>query len=80
MATSPSASPGVEPASTPCTHGSGVRQRLFQDALETMRYWHITHTNLAIVNDELGFELKSREHHDRAVEYDTFSGTARSFR
>ncbi len=52
----------------------------FLAALETAPYWHITHTNLGIVFDQLGDVVKAREHHDRAVDHDTFTGTALTHR
>ena len=52
----------------------------FLESLDTTPYWHISHTNLALVYDRLGQPLKAREHFDRAVQYDIYSGTARTWR
>ncbi len=52
----------------------------FEKSLEMAPYWHIAHSNLAIVYDRLGDEDKALAHFDEAVRYDQYSGGALSFR
>jgi len=54
--------------------------RQFEASLELAPYWYFTHINLGVANRSLGRLDRAREHFDRAVAYDRYSGHALSWR
>jgi tetratricopeptide (TPR) repeat protein len=48
----------------------------FRRALAMAPNWHIIHTNLGIGYHRLGDDVKAREHYDRAVATETWSGSS----
>lgn len=54
--------------------------RYFELSIERAPYWHISHINLAIIQDRLGRDDLAAAHYDKAVRYDPHSGTALTWR
>lgn len=54
--------------------------RQFQSSIELAPQWYYTHINLGVAYRSLGQTERAREHYDRAVEYDRFSGLALTWR
>jgi Tfp pilus assembly protein PilF len=54
--------------------------RQFQKSLEFAPRWYFTQINMGVAYRSLGQTDRAREHFDRAVEYDRFSGLALSWR
>jgi Tfp pilus assembly protein PilF len=54
--------------------------RQFQKSLELAPNWYYTHINLGVAYRSLGDTARAREHFDRAVEYDRYSGMALTWR
>jgi Tfp pilus assembly protein PilF len=52
----------------------------FKKGLELAPYWHIAHINAAIAYRALGDDAEARKHFDLAVQYDEFTGSARTYR
>ena len=46
----------------------------FRQSLELAPYWYIGHLNLAAVDERLAQTDSARDHYDRAVQYDQYSG------
>lgn len=54
--------------------------RQFQESLDLAPTWYYTHINLGVALQRLGQTDRAREHFDRAVENDRYSGHALSWR
>lgn len=52
----------------------------YTKGLELAPYWNIAHINAAIAYRALGNDVEAKKHFDLAVEYDEFTGSARSYR
>jgi tetratricopeptide (TPR) repeat protein len=71
-----------------CNYGLAFMQRAeyataikyFREAIELGPYWHIPQINLAVALDSTGESDLALEHYSRGIDYDTFSGSALTWR